>query len=154
LTLAFAMTVVAVQATGSALGSYIQAIGRMWLGLSINLLWGVVFIGLSVVSIPRFGSVGYMGSMALAYLISVIVVYGGFLFMWRHLMQCYPLCRALILFGVLMPVAIYADRHFTLPLAAGCALVLGSVMSAAVALPMTRRRSERLVPSPLGVSQL
>jgi O-antigen/teichoic acid export membrane protein len=67
LTLAFAMIVVAVQATGAALGNYISAIGRMWLGLAINLLWGVSFVGLSFVAVPWLGSVGYMGSMALSY---------------------------------------------------------------------------------------
>ena len=94
LTLALAMVVVAVQATGAALGHYISATGRMWLGLAINVLWAVMFVGMSFFLVLCWGPVGYMAAMAVAYAISVVLVYGGFAIKMPHLLQAYPLCRA------------------------------------------------------------
>jgi hypothetical protein len=136
------MAVLAVQATGAAVGNYINAIGRMWLALSINMLWGIMFVGLAIFAVPRFGSVGYMGSMALAYLTIILIAYSAFLIKWPDLMGCYPLCRSLLLFGLLMPIAVYADQHASLPVAAGIGLVLGFVMTVAVALPMIARSQD------------
>jgi O-antigen/teichoic acid export membrane protein len=152
LTLALAMIVLAIQATGAAVGNYINATGRMWLALSINLLWGVVFVGLAVVAVPRFGSVGYVGSMAMAYLTIILIAYSVLLIKWPKLMGGYPLCRSLLLFGLLMPIAVYTDRHATLPIAAVIALVLGFVMSVAVALPMIARSQDGLPPGAFEVS--
>jgi O-antigen/teichoic acid export membrane protein len=146
MTLAFAMIVVAIQATGAALGSYLLAIGRMWLGLAINVLWALSFIGLSSVWIPRFGPVGYMGAMAAAYVINVAIVYGFFLIHSPQLMQCYPLCRVLLLFGLMMPIAMYVNEHYRLPVAGSIGLLLGVVLAAVLAAPLVRLGRVPLLP--------
>ena len=154
LTLAFGMTVVAIQATGAALGSYLQAIGRMWLGLAINVLWAIVFLALSVLWIPQFGPVGYMASMATAYIANVAIIYAFFWISSPHLMQCYPLCRVLILFGLLMPVAIYANQYYPLPLAAGLALLLGLGLTAVLVAPLVHVGRVAISPRGLDASQI
>ena len=146
LTLALAMVVVAVQATGAALGHYISAIGRMWLGLAINVLWAVMFVGMSFFLVPRWGSVGYMASMAASYAISVVVVYGGFAVKMPHLLQAFPLCRALAFFGVLVIPAVYANQYLPLPAAAGTAILLAAAMATALAIPLARSTRGALPP--------
>ncbi len=146
LTLALAMVVVAVQATGAALGHYISATGRMWLGLAINVLWAVMFVGMSFFLVPRWGPVGYMAAMAVAYAISVVLVYGGFAIKMPHLLQAYPLCRALAFFGVLVIPAVYANQNLALPAAAGTAVLLASTMATALAFPLARSTTGTLPP--------
>jgi O-antigen/teichoic acid export membrane protein len=136
--LAWAMIVAAIQATGLGLGAFINATGRMWLGLGINLLFGLAFLILAYVLIPKYGPIGYLGAMAIAYLITTVVTYGGFSLTLPHLMQCYPLTRALLLFGVLIFPAVYVDRNFNLPLAVASALLLGGLMAGALAVPLMR----------------
>jgi O-antigen/teichoic acid export membrane protein len=153
MTLAFAMIVVAIQATGTALGSYLVATGRMWLGLAINVLWALAFLGLVLAWVPRFGPVGYMGAMAAAYVINVALVYGFFLITSRHLMQSYPLCRVLALFGLLMPMAIYVNQHYTLPIAGGIALLMGFGLAAVLVAPLARLGRVPLPPHAMDASQ-
>jgi O-antigen/teichoic acid export membrane protein len=136
--LACAMTIAAIQATGLGLGAYVNASGRMWLGLSINMLFGVAFVALSYAMIPKFGPLGYLGAMAIAYLMTIIVTYGGFSITLPDIMRCYPLIRALIMFAVLMGAAVYVNEHFGLLLCILCALVLGSSMAIALAVPLLR----------------
>ncbi|HEY2761396.1 MAG TPA: oligosaccharide flippase family protein, partial [Pirellulales bacterium] len=105
--LACAMIVAAIQATGLGFGAFINATGRMWLGLGINLLFGLAFLILAYVLIPKYGPIGYLAAMAIAYLFTTVITYGGFSLTLPHLMQCYPLTRSLLLFGVLIFPAVY-----------------------------------------------
>jgi O-antigen/teichoic acid export membrane protein len=143
MTLAFAMAVVAIQATGTPLGNYLSAMGKMWLCLLINLLWACAFLGLSLVLVPKYGQAGYMGSMALAYLINMILVYGGFYLRLPQLMKAYPLVWALTLFGLLLPVAIYVNAHFNVVAAFGAAAVLGGGLAIALAAPLAKGNLHR-----------
>ena len=135
--LACAMVVAAIQATGAGLGCYINATGRMWLSLLVNLLFGVSFVSLAYFMIPRFGPIGYLGSMAAAYLFILVVFYAGFSIKLPQLMQSYPLVRVMALFGVLMLVAIYVDQKSNLPTAIGAAIFLGGGMAALLSIPLT-----------------
>ena len=92
-----------------------------------------------------------MGSMALAYLIMVLIVYGGLLWKWPKVMRCYPLCR-LGLFGLLMPIAMYTNQHGNLPISIGVAFLLGSAMTTALAMPLIRRSHKGPPPSEFDVS--
>lgn len=58
-------------ALGIVIGSMIVGIGRMWLGLGLNVLWAAMFLLLSFLTIPQLGTTG----LGLAYAIS----YGVFL---------------------------------------------------------------------------
>ena len=88
--------------------------------------------------IPQFGALGYMGAMILAYLLSIIVVFGIFASKLPDIMRCYPLCRTLALFGVLMGFAIYVNQNFNLPLAIMSAIVLSAGMTLVLAIPLSR----------------
>lgn len=50
-------------------GTAFAALGKMWLGLSLNLLWSAAFIGGVIVSAPLLGAQGYALSFAVAYAI-------------------------------------------------------------------------------------
>lgn len=135
--LACSMVCAAIQATGAGLGCYINATGRMWLGLAVNLLFGVAFVSLAYIMIPKYGPIGYLSAMAVAYLITTLLIYSGFSLALPHVMQCYPLIRALFLFGVLMGFAVYV-QNFALPTAMLCAVLLGGVMAGVLVVPLVR----------------
>ena len=68
------LTGVAIAATGNAVGSAIQATGRMWLGAFMNLTWGGVYILFTALLVRRWGGMALALGFALAY--QVLVVWG------------------------------------------------------------------------------
>lgn len=50
-------------------GTAFAALGRMWLGLSLNLLWSAAFVGGVIALAPRLGAEGYALAFAVAYAI-------------------------------------------------------------------------------------
>ena len=54
-------------AIASIIGGMVTGLGRMWLGLGLNLAWALVFIGLSVVLVPAQGLMGLGASYAISY---------------------------------------------------------------------------------------
>lgn len=50
-------------------GTAFAALGKMWLGLSLNLFWSAAFIGGVAVCAPRLGAQGYALSFAVAYVL-------------------------------------------------------------------------------------
>ena len=54
-------------AQGVMVGAMLAGLGRVWLGLSINIIWAASFIALSTGMIPVWGEVGLAGSYALSY---------------------------------------------------------------------------------------
>lgn len=139
--LACVMFVAAVQATGSGLGCYVSASGRMWLALGINVLFGVAFIALAYVMIPLYGPIGYPGAMALAYLLTVVITYGGFYIAFPRIMNCYPLIQSLALFAVLMVVAVYVNEKFAFVASVSTGGLLALVMGIYLAVPVIRSSS-------------
>jgi O-antigen/teichoic acid export membrane protein len=65
--LGMTMAVAGLQSLCTGLGIAIAAMGRMWLGFWTNVLWALVFVSAAFFSIPIYGPVGYLGSLALAY---------------------------------------------------------------------------------------
>lgn len=54
-------------------GSAFAALGKMWLGLSLNLVWAAAFVGGVIVLAPRLGAEGY----ALAFGISYVILFSA-----------------------------------------------------------------------------
>lgn len=55
-------------------GNYIAATGRMWIGLIINLVWGIIFI-FSTIQIVELGAEGLSISRLIAYLVMALLTY-------------------------------------------------------------------------------
>jgi O-antigen/teichoic acid export membrane protein len=142
--LALGMFVAGVQGLGSSLGSYLNAIGRMWLGLGVNLLWGVMFVLFALALVPNFGALGYMGAMALSYFILVVVIFGVIGAKLPAEIRCYPLLRVLTVFVALMGLAVFINKELELPAAIGIAVLVGLGMAAVLAMPLVRRGQEQL----------
>lgn len=54
-------------AQGVIVGAMLAGLGRVWLGLSINVVWAATFIVLCTGMIPTWGEVGLAGAYALSY---------------------------------------------------------------------------------------
>jgi O-antigen/teichoic acid export membrane protein len=70
--LILALTMAAVSDLGSSAGTAIQAMGKMWLGASINAIWAVLLIVIMFVWGRYHGAVGLAGSYVLAHLLLLI----------------------------------------------------------------------------------
>jgi O-antigen/teichoic acid export membrane protein len=66
----------------SQIGSLLQAIGRMWAGFILNLIWSVVIIGVFYY-FRAFGSFGYALSYCIAYVIHTILSYLTLYYFWK-----------------------------------------------------------------------
>lgn len=126
--LAWAMIIAGVQCTGATIGNYLNASGRMWLGLGINLLWAVLFLGLAIILIPRYQANGYLAAMGASYVVLVIIVYTGFLLKAPFLLGGFPLLSRLIIFIGGVAVAAWVQHHVNLVEAAGVAIAAASAM--------------------------
>jgi O-antigen/teichoic acid export membrane protein len=54
-------------AIASILGAAITGLGRMWVGLGLNLLWGAIFLTLVLVATPSYGPTGLGLAFAISY---------------------------------------------------------------------------------------
>jgi O-antigen/teichoic acid export membrane protein len=54
-------------AQGAIIGAMIAGLGRVWLGLGLNVIWAASFVGLTVAWIPPWGVVGLAASFAVSY---------------------------------------------------------------------------------------
>jgi O-antigen/teichoic acid export membrane protein len=58
------------------MGSVLASTNRMWLSLGYNLSWAVVFVGLSVLLVPRWLGAGLAAAFALAHIVTSVPAYG------------------------------------------------------------------------------
>ena len=71
-----------VLAVGAAVGVGIQAKGRMWLALGINLTWGVITLTVVWLTAHRAGALSVAYGTAIGYLLTTI---GAFLYLRKEL---------------------------------------------------------------------
>ena len=69
-----ALTVM-IMGISAATGPAIQASGRMWIGFTVNLVWGVVMLGLVWIFAPRFGANALAYAPAAAYVVLAILTF-------------------------------------------------------------------------------
>lgn len=67
----------------SQIGSLFQAIGKMWIGFMLNLIWSIIVVGLFYY-IRHLGSLGYAISYFLAYFVHLINSYGVIFILWKR----------------------------------------------------------------------
>jgi O-antigen/teichoic acid export membrane protein len=133
--LAWAMAVAAIQAAGSSLGNVILATGRMWLALSVNLTWAVLFLAFNAVLIPRYYGTGYLAAMGISYVLLTAIFFAGFHWKARYMLAGYPLGRMIGVFLALLAGAGYVASHAGLGFISSAALAVGaSVLMAAILL--------------------
>jgi O-antigen/teichoic acid export membrane protein len=136
--LACAMIVAGIQATGLGLSNFISATGRMWFGFGTNLIWGIQFIGLSLLIIPLHGSTGYLAALALAYMFHNVIAYGAFLF-GNPLLSVWKVFGPLALFVATVSGAAAIKPHLSLLESAVCAAVASTLIAALLMLVAQRR---------------
>jgi O-antigen/teichoic acid export membrane protein len=109
--LAWTMIIAGVQATGLGLGNVINATGRMWLGLLINVVWGCFFLVLSIVLVPAFRGVGYLASSGTAYLLLTLGFYAWFKYKEPRMMNGYPLPGVLACYIIMAGAAAWLQSR-------------------------------------------
>jgi O-antigen/teichoic acid export membrane protein len=78
-----AMLVVAVLlAIGTVVGQLMVSTGKMWFGVTVNLIWGVILVGAAALFVPRHGALGLGLAYVVAYAIHTLLQLGYF---WRRL---------------------------------------------------------------------
>jgi O-antigen/teichoic acid export membrane protein len=136
--LAFAMVVAGAQATGLGLANVINATGRMWFGFGMNLIWGLLFTGLSLLLIPAHGSTGYLAALAIAYIFLNVIAYGGFL-SHNRLVPARRVFAPLALFVAAVAGAFLIRPHLNLLESVLSAIVTSIVVAAALIVLAQRR---------------
>jgi O-antigen/teichoic acid export membrane protein len=68
-TASYFLTLVAV------VGALVAGLGKMWVGLALNGIWGLVFVVFSLTAVPIYGVVGLGATFAVSYCLHVIVSY-------------------------------------------------------------------------------
>ncbi len=66
--LALSLVAVFFTVLGGQVGTALAGAGRMWAATAMNLGWGVLTVGLSLILVPRFGARGLAAAYALAYI--------------------------------------------------------------------------------------
>jgi O-antigen/teichoic acid export membrane protein len=132
--LAWAMLVAGIQASGMGQGNVINATGRMWLGLLINVLWGAAFLSLAALLIPKYQSSGYIAAMGIAYLGLVSLFYVWFMIKEPWLLAGYPLLLLLAIFGGLVFLVNWAQQWLPLYLTILLSICASAIMAGALLL--------------------
>lgn len=55
------------------IGALLMGLGRMWVGLALNVIWGSVFVALALLLIPEFGPLGLAGGFAISFGVHLVV---------------------------------------------------------------------------------
>jgi O-antigen/teichoic acid export membrane protein len=69
-------------AAGTVVGQMMVSTGKMWFGVSLNMLWGLILIGLTALLAPSYGARGLGLAYLVAYALHTIV---QLVYFWRHL---------------------------------------------------------------------
>lgn len=81
-TFIFMMIAASIITIQSQIGSLLQALGKMWTGFALNLIWSITIVG-SFYYFRNLGSLGYAIAYCIAYSIHTLLSYGVIFLLWR-----------------------------------------------------------------------
>jgi O-antigen/teichoic acid export membrane protein len=121
-----------VQSIGAATGPAVEARGRMWFGLAVNLLWGLLFLAFVYVTVGRWGANANAFGQVFAYVVITVWVPAAMRHelpqgMFGRVLAALAVALAFSAAAVITPASIRLALAF--PAAAIAAIVAGWVLA-------------------------
>ena len=97
----------------SPIGSILPSMNKMWFGCCNNLGWGIVFLALSTLLVPRYAATGLAIAFTSAHLIISLLNFGYIAVFRRSYFGEFPLLRFTVLLTIASTVCIGLSHSFS-----------------------------------------